>query len=284
MPQDQDIKHTIKDSVFVDFFGEKENVFRLYQALHPEDQEATIDEVSNVTLENIFTDDIYNDIGFTLGDRIVVLAEAQSTWSVNIIIRALEYLVHTYRRYFRDNSIDLYQSRRAKLPKPELYVIYTGNRKRRQEEIILSEEFFGGEQAAIEVKVKVIYDGRKGDVINQYVTFTRILEEQVVIYDRTKKAIQETIRICKDEDVMREYLEKKESEVVDIMMQLYDQEEVWRIHVLNRERNAAICTAVEMCQDFGMGIEETVEKIAAKFHLSKDQAEEEVDEYWKESV
>lgn len=68
------------------------------------------------------------------------------------------------------------------------------------------------------------------------------------------------------------------------MMQLYDQEEVWRIHVLSEKRNAAICTAVEMCQDFGMGMEETVEKIAAKFHLSKDQAEEEVDEYWKESV
>lgn len=284
MSEGQGIKHAIKDSVFADFFGEKENVFRLYQALHPEDRKATIDEISNVTLENIFTDDIYNDIGFALGDRVVVLVEAQSTWSVNIIIRALEYLVHTYRRYFREHGIDLYQSRRARLPKPELYVIYTGSRKKRPEELVLSKEFFGGEQAAVEVKVKVIYDGKKGDVINQYVTFTKILEEQIVIHGRTKKAIQETIRICKDEDVMREYLEKRESEVVDIMMQLYDQEEVWRIHVLNRERNASICTAVEMCQDFGMGMVETIEKIAAKFNLSKDEAEEEVNEYWKDNI
>ena len=203
---------------------------------------------------------------------------------MNIIIRALEYLVHTYRRYFREHGIDLYQSRRARLPKPELYVIYTGSRKKRPEELVLSKEFFGGEQAAVEVKVKVIYDGRKGDVINQYVTFTKILEEQIVIHGRTKKAIQETIRICKDEDVMREYLEKRESEVVDIMMHLYDQEEVWRVHVLSEKRNAAICASVEMCQDFGMDMVETIEKIAAKFNLSKDEAEEEVNEYWKDNI
>ena len=153
--------------------------------------------------------------------------------------------------------------------------------KKQREEIVLSEEFFDGEQVAIEVRVKVIYDGKKGDVINQYVTFTRILDEQVAIYGRTKQAVQETIRICKDKDVMRNYLEKKESEVVDIMMQLYDQEEIWEIHVRGREKDAAIRTAVEMCQDFGMSILETAEKIAAKFNLSKDDAEE-VNEYWKE--
>lgn len=282
MSQDKKMKHTIKDSVFTDFFGEKENLFQLYQALHPEDTDATMDEISNITLENIFTNDLYNDVGFALGNRLVVLVESQTTWSMNIIIRALEYLVHTYRRYFKDNDIDLYKSKKAKLPKPELYVIYTGKRKKRREEIVLSEEFFGGEQVAIEVRVKVIYDGKKGDVINQYVTFTRILDEQVTIYGRTKKAVQEAIRICKDKDVMRKYLEQKESEVVDIMMQLYDQEEIWEIHVRSERRDAAIRTAVEMCQDFGMSILETVEKIAAKFNLSKDDAEEEVNEYWKE--
>lgn len=120
--------------------------------------------------------------------------------------------MHTYRRYFKDNDIDLYKSKKAKLPKPELYVIYTGKGKKQREEIVLSEEFFGGEQVAIEVRVKVIYDGKKGDVINQYVTFTRILDEQVAVHGRTKKAVQEAIRICKDKDVMRKYLEQKESE------------------------------------------------------------------------
>lgn len=44
---------------------------------------------------------------------------------------------------------------------------------------------------------------------------------------------------------MKEYLEKRESEVVDIMMQLYDQEEVMRVHILNERRDSAIRATVE---------------------------------------
>ena len=43
---------------------------------------------------------------------------------------------------------------------------------------------------------------------------------------QTKEAIEETIRICKDRNVLREYLENREREVVDIMMTLYDDEEI----------------------------------------------------------
>lgn len=67
----------------------------------------------------------------------MILVEAQSTWTANIIIRALEYLVNSYRRYFTDNNMDLYKSKKVKLPKPELYVIYTGSRKTRPERITL---------------------------------------------------------------------------------------------------------------------------------------------------
>ena len=129
---------------------------------------------------------------------------------------------HSLRKYFSENDIDLYKSKKVRLPKPELYVIYIGNRKTRPKEITLSEEFFHGEKTALEVTVKMIYDGKQGDIISQYVTFTRIFNEQIKLHDRTKTAILETIRICKDKDVLKEYLESKESEVVDIMMQLYD--------------------------------------------------------------
>ncbi|MDE6894975.1 MAG: hypothetical protein K2P43_02140 [Lachnospiraceae bacterium] len=76
----------------------------------------------------------------------MILVEAQSTWSSNIIIRALEYLVNSYRRYFSDNNMDLYKSKKVELPRPELYVIYTGDRKTRPSEITLSEEFFEGKK------------------------------------------------------------------------------------------------------------------------------------------
>ncbi len=64
-------------------------------------------------------------------------------------------------------------------------MIYTGNRRTRPKEVTLSEEFFGGEKVAIEVTVKILYDGREGDIINQYVSFTKVLNEQVKKYGRT---------------------------------------------------------------------------------------------------
>lgn len=273
-------KRTVKDSVFTNLFGNSKYLLQLYQFLHPEDTGVREEDLKTVTLENIFTDDVYNDLGFTKGDKLMVLMEAQSTWTVNIIIRALEYLANSYRRYFSENGQDLYSSKKVTLPKPELYVIYTGNRKRRPEEIKLSEEFFQGEKVAIEVTVKMIYEGKKGDIVNQYVTFTKVLDEQVKIYGRNKKAVQETIRICKDKNILKEYLENKESEVVDIMMQLYDQQEIMRVHDKRIEMDSKIQATVETCQEFGMNFIDTTDKIAKKYSLSKDRAEIEVREYW----
>ena len=282
MVREKEAKRTIKDSVFTNLFGDSKYLLQFYQAIHPEDKDVKEEELRTITLENILTDDIYNDLGFIKGDKIMILAEAQSTWTSNIIIRALEYLVNSYRRYFAENGMDQYQSKKVSLPKPELYVIYTGNRKKRPERITLSEEFFQGENTAIEVTVKMIYDGRKGDIINQYVTFTKILNEQIKLHGGTKKAILETIRICKDENILKEYLESRESEVVDIMMQLYDQEEIMRIHDIRVARDASIQTAVETYQEFGLPFADAVDKIAKKFSMSYERAEDEVREYWQD--
>lgn len=275
-------KWTVKDSVFTNLFGESKYLLQLYQALHPEDTDAKEDDLKTITLQNIFTDDIYNDLGFAKGNKLMVLMEAQSTWTVNIIIRALEYLVNSYRRYFSESEQDLYKSTKVTLPKPELYVIYTGNRKRRPEEIKLSKEFFGGEQVAIEVTVKMIYDGKKGDIVNQYITFTKVLDEQIHLHGRNKKAVQETIHICKDKDILREYLESKESEVIDIMMQLYDQEEIMKVHIQSERRDSGIMNVVIALRELGLTFIEVVNKVEKQFNLSQEIAEREVKEYWKE--
>ena len=173
----------------------------------------------------------------------MILIEAQATWTVNILFRILMYLVQTYREYFRVTEQDIYNSTKLKMPKPELYIIYTGNRKERPEEISFSEEFFGGEEICIDARAKIIYDGKEGDIIHQYVTFTKVCQEQVSIHGRTRKAIQEAIRICKDRNVLKEYLESKEKEVVNMMMELYDQEEVMRSYIRSKEHDTKVETA-----------------------------------------
>ena len=165
------------------------------------------------------------------GDKLMILTESQSTWTMNIIIRGLMYMVQTWHDYFNRTKQNLYKSRKVKLPRPEICVIYTGERKTRPSEISLSEEFFDGEECCIEVKVKMIYDGEEGDIINQYVVFTKVCNEQIKLHGRTREAIKEAIRICKERNVLKEYLSKKESEVIDIMMVLYDEEEIMMSYV-----------------------------------------------------
>ncbi len=236
---DRVVKHTIKDSVFTSLFKDKKYLIQLYRAIHPEDTDTTEEDLKDVTVRNILVDDIYNDIGFMAGTTLLILIEVQSTWTVNIIIRALMYLVQTYREYFRKTKQNLYKSKKVKIPRPELYVIYTGNRKTRPEEISLSEEFFEGEDICLNVKIKIIYDGREGDIINQYVVFTRVCDEQVAIHGRTREAIQEAIRICRDRNVLKEYLSSREQEVIDMMMELFDEQEVIRSYVESERYEAA---------------------------------------------
>ena len=51
-----------RDSVFCKLFQIKENVFRLYKELHPEDITVTIDGVKIKTLTTIFVNYLYNDL------------------------------------------------------------------------------------------------------------------------------------------------------------------------------------------------------------------------------
>ena len=217
-------KKTAKDSIFRDLFENPKYLLQLYQVLHPEDRKVTEDQISSVTIQNVLLDQMYNDLGFVVKERLLLLVEAQSTWSKNIVIRVLLYLANTWKEYIQNKKLNIYGSGGMSLPKPELYVIYTGERKERPEWISLSEEFFPGQECFVDVKVRMLYDGKEGDILNQYVTFTKIYNEQVKEYGRTKEAVLETIRICKNRKILKEYLESREKEVIDIMMTLFDQE------------------------------------------------------------
>ncbi|MCD7761707.1 MAG: hypothetical protein LUI14_00640 [Lachnospiraceae bacterium] len=239
------VKYTAKDSVFSDLFRDKKYLLQLYQALHPEDKEATEDSLSDITINNVLVDGQYNDLGFMVRGKLMILTEAQSTWTMNIIVRALLYFAQSLQEHLDREGADLYGSRKVDLPESELYVIYTGDRKSHPAEVSLIEEFFKNKKSAVEVKVKMLYgtvnpkqtDGE--DIIGQYVLFTKVFNEQLRIYGRTPEAIEETIRICMDQDILREYLASKRKEVVTMMMDLYDQDRIMEIHIASERKIAA---------------------------------------------
>ncbi len=233
-------KRTAKNSVFLDLFQDKRNLLELYKTLHPEDTDATEDTLDIVTIDNVLTDNLYNDLGIMAGnDKLLLLLEAQATWTVNILIRILLYLAQSYHEYFERTAQSLYKSTKVKMPKPELYVIYTGNKGRKPDTITLSKEFFDGADIDIEVKAKVIYESDSEDIINQYIIFCKIFNEQTKLHGMTRKAVAETIRICKDRNVLKEYLLDREKEVVTIMMSLFDEEQIMKSFIKSERYEAA---------------------------------------------
>ena len=248
------MRRTVKDTVFSDLFHDNEYLLQLYRTLHPEDTTATVKDLENITIKNVLIDDLYNDLGFLVRDRLMVLVEAQSTWTENILIRALMYLGHTWRNYLKRKQANLYGSRRVALPRPEIYVIYVGDQKNCPEEISLSQEFFEGRSCSVEVRAKVLRGGGR-DIISQYVTFCKVLTEQVKLHGPTEEAIRETIRICRDRDVLREYLTRREVEVMNIMTFLFNQKTAAEYYV-NDVLNQGIAEGIALGEKRGIALGE----------------------------
>ena len=230
MTEEKRIKYSGKDTVFRDMFSNPKYLLQLYRVLHPEDKSITEADLEIVTLQSILLNGIYNDLGFLVRkDKLMVLVEAQSTWSPNIVIRSLMYLMNTCQEYFTKQRIQLYSSSKAQMPKPELYVIYTGEKGNHPDVLSLKNEFFPDTDCCIDAKVKAIYLRNSNDIINQYIGFCRVFNEQVALYGRTLKAAKEIVRICRDMDLLSDYLGERETEVEGIMLALFDQEQVWNI-------------------------------------------------------
>ena len=276
-----DAKRTIKDSVFRNLFSQKEYLLQLYQALHPEDKNATKADLEYVTLQNIMINADYNDLGFLIGNRLMILAEAQSTWCVNIIVRCVMYLAQTWKDYFIRTKQSVYSTTALNFPEPELYVIYTGNEVIEKKVLRFSEEFFNGRQVAVEALVKVITESNKDDILSQYIVFAKIVDTQRKMYPGdSRRAVTEAIRICKDKNILKAYLEDREKEVVDIMVTLYSQEEAVEQYVISKQFESEIKSAVQSCRDFGKTVAESISYLMKRFDFSETRSKKEVEKYW----
>ena len=126
-----EMRRTFKDSVFTCLFSDPKYMRELYLYLHPEDADVAEEEFQLVTTENILSVGQYNDLGIQVRDKLILLVEAQSVFSVNIPLRMLMYLAATYKEYVAAHEISLYSTKAAAIPLAELYVVYTGTKEKR---------------------------------------------------------------------------------------------------------------------------------------------------------
>ena len=114
-----------KNSVFYLLFSHNDALRKLYSALKglslPPDVPVELNTLSDV----LYMGQI-NDISFTIGNRLVIVIEHQSTINPNMPLRLLLYIARIYEKIVERRN--LYKSSLEKIPTPEFIVLYNGTK------------------------------------------------------------------------------------------------------------------------------------------------------------
>jgi len=233
-----------KDSVFSLLFSDPDLLRELYCALEgvalPPDVPVTIN-----TLQDVLFMDRVNDISFEIGGKLVILIEHQSTINPNMAFRLLMYIARVYEKIVDVKKT--YATRPVRLPRPEFFVLYNGASPCPDEQTLkLSEAFERAaslgmpekEAPSLELVARVINinQGRNGEIVrrcktlNGYCAFIGKVRE----YEREGHSLEEAIRkaatYCRDHDILKEFLEKNASEVINMLLTEWnwdDAKQVW---------------------------------------------------------
>ena len=271
-----------KDSVFVDLFRNPENVLRLYKELHPEDTDVCLKDIDIRTISAVLVSAIYNDLGFIVkgkprksgknkkkeitykpNDKFVVLVEAQSKWNPNMTLRLLIYLAKTYQQYLIDTQQSEHSPAKVSLPKPELYVIYTGDdRKSVPDEISFKDDYFDGD-APVDLKVKILCKEDTATISGQYIGFCKVYNEQKALYDDGIRCAEETVKICIEKGYLADYLAEHEKEVISMMRELFDEQAQRESYDIARAREIKMENKIEIALNL-LALETVSKKDIAK--------------------
>ena len=220
-----------KDSVFADLFGEdrnaKKNFLALYDALYAAKYQST-SILKNIRLKQTMYMSFANDVSYLVDNKIIVLAEHQSTVNPNMPLRCLEYVTRLYEHI--QNPRNRYSRTLKKIPIPAFYVFYNGVEKLPAKQILkLSDSFImQSETVNLELVVKLIninYDKdsqilKSCEPLGQYSRFVEAVRRHIAV-DK-EHGFENAIKECIKNDILREYLQRKSREVVNMLIAEYD--------------------------------------------------------------
>ena len=255
-----------KDSVFVDLFSEdekaKENFLSLYNALHNTTLNDT-EQLKSVRLDQILYMTFYNDVSYLVDNKIIVLAEHQSTINPNMPLRCLEYVTRLYETLFE--SKEKYSRKLQYIPIPEFYVFYNGEETFPCDKTLkLSDAFIEKtEEPNLELIVKVININHQKchPVLKNCKTMYEytIFVETVRKWKKTdpQNGFQKAIEECIANNILRDYLKRKTKEVLNMLLAEYDYETDIAVQRAE-EREIAFAEGIE--QGIEQGIERGIEQ------------------------
>lgn len=266
------VKRNYRDGVFRQLFNDENHIRELYSALADKDYSSA--KVDIVTLEDAIFGEIKNDLAFIIDSKFIVLTEQQSTVNPNMPFRMGVYAMREYEKYYFDKRI--YSTTLVKIPMPELYVFYNGEEEQPlYQELKFSEAFVVKPEKydtiKIEVVVKVInvnYEKgaevlKKCKTLSEYSRFIAIVYRNKKLYESLQAAIEEAIKECIANNILREFLEKNGGDVVSFLFQALTREEIEEI----REKDGYVKGHQEGRKE---GLKEGISLLKAALKLQKE--------------
>lgn len=211
------IQRNVKDSVFTHLFSMKEYALQLYKELFPDDAAISQEDIRIFTLSSVLTNQPYNDLGLLIRDILIVLVEAQTTWSENIIIRLVGYFYNSVIKYLNEHNQKIYGEKTVTLPKIKAFVLYAGPKKVDKSFLSLRDVFYGGDPSQPDFFATVIQADNGTGILGEYIGFCDVLNTQLKLYNDSESAILAAIEICIQKDFLAKYLKDHRKEVYDIM-------------------------------------------------------------------
>ena len=79
----------------------------------------------------------------------------------------------------------------------------------------------------IDMKVRVLCTGNKKSILGQYILFTRVYTKQKKECKDIETAVKNTIEICMNDEILKEYLDYRKMEVQEMITAFMTQEEAF---------------------------------------------------------
>lgn len=270
-----------KDSVFTDLFGSdrdgKRNFLELYNALSGKNLKYEETVIERKVIEQTLYKTYNNDVSMLINGELIVLVEHQSTINENMPFRCLEYITRIYESIMPPDS--RYSKKIKKLPNPDFYVIYVGKDIYPDEKVLkLSDAFYNSGCSNLELKVNVkncssyssyyrdLKINSSCDILRQYCRFVEIIEEHLKV-KRCKRQFKIAVQKSIEEGILSEYLQRKSTEVVNMLCAKYDYKADRRAHYQDGFEDGALLKAIAasviLIKDFNIDPETAAEKMNA---------------------
>ena len=231
-----------KATLFSELFSDPDNLRELYNALADTNYGAETPIEIN-TLENVFFNDLKNDVSFTIDDKYVVLLEHQSTINANMPLRCLMYIARVYEKITEERAI--YHEKQIEIPTPEFIVLYNGIKQFPAEKILyLSDAYKASEEyhkqsGNLDLTVRVVninprYNSEllsKSETLNGYTIFIERVRHNQSKGSSLRDAVNEAISYCKTQGTLESFLTEHGAEASNMLMTEFNidiAKEVWQ--------------------------------------------------------